>query len=370
MTAAPHTEGRHIDRDEVLARTNLDDVLDAVTTSNGQTHRRLWHCPEPSHPDEHPSVTVTTDAHGVQRWRCWSGGHGGTAIDAVIAARGLSFGEAIRWLNDHHAHLEPLTRRVRPAGREVGDPSDEVLDYVHRCEKLLWTASGRTIRDWLNRRGLSDDVLAINRVGADPGRRYLPRPKGFPAGFPAVVYPALDPNGAVTYFQARYLNPPSGRGKYDNPGRSWAANPRIGFTHPATRLADGALVITEGIADALAAAELGYRAAGLLGAGVLDARTVQLIRTFTASDKPCPTIVVCMDADPAGHQAAAATIERLRAAGCRAVRRVDPPESLDLTDWIRTDPAAVTQTLGHLTQHHPTMPPAPLRPYARLSTGR
>ena len=26
------------------------------------------------------------DRNGVERWKCWSGGHGGTAVDAVDAA--------------------------------------------------------------------------------------------------------------------------------------------------------------------------------------------------------------------------------------------------------------------------------------------
>ena len=82
------SDGDHpIDRDELLARTDLAQVLDALTTGHGDGHRRTWNCPEPDHPDVHPSVTIHTDRHGVQRWRCWSGGHGGTAIDAVIAAR-------------------------------------------------------------------------------------------------------------------------------------------------------------------------------------------------------------------------------------------------------------------------------------------
>ena len=356
MSAAPQKPGQHIDRDDLLARTNLSDVLDALTTSNERDHQRHWHCPDQAHPDHHPSVTVTTDARGIQRWRCWSGGHGGTAIDAVIAARQLTVGDAIRWLNDHHAHLEPQPRSPQPAARPVGQPADEVIDYVQRCEKLLWTASGRTIRDWLNNRGLSNDVLAINRVGADPGRRYLPRPRGFPVGFPAAVYPALDADGAITYFQARYLDPPDGRGKYDNPSRHWATNPRAGWTQPSrTPSTKSVLLVTEGIADALAASDLGYQAAGLMGAGVIDVRTAQLIRQVTTKAGPCSTIVVCMDADPAGQQAAVATIERLERAGCISVRRVDPPDSLDLTEWIRADAQSVTQAFdgsGRLQQPH------------------
>lgn len=136
----------------------------------GSGRTRRWRCPEPSHPDEHPSVTVSRDQRGVDRWRCWSGGHGGTAIDAVVAARHLSVGESIRWLNEHYAHPEPLPQRphreVHP--RSDGRPSPEVIQHVERCEKQLWTWSGREIRSWLNARGLTDDVLVGNRSEPAP----------------------------------------------------------------------------------------------------------------------------------------------------------------------------------------------------------
>ena len=197
MSPAQHTTGDRIDRDDLLARRNLTDVLDAPTPGEDNGGRHAWRCPEPDHRDEHPSVKVSTDRRGVDRWRCWSGGHGGTAIDAVTAARNMPVGDAIRWLNDNYAHLAPLPRTVKPEPRPVGRPAPEVTEYVERCEKLLWTVAGRRIREWLNTRGLGDEVLAANRVGADPGRRYQPGTKGLPAGWPAAMCTALDPNGDV-----------------------------------------------------------------------------------------------------------------------------------------------------------------------------
>ena len=75
-------------------------------------------------------------------------------------------------------------------------------------------------------------MLRANAVGADPGRRCLPRPKGLPGGWPAVVYPSLTPTGELTYLQARYLDPPANRSKYDNPSARLAANPRLAWTRP------------------------------------------------------------------------------------------------------------------------------------------
>ncbi len=342
-----------IDRDELLARTDLVQVLDALTTGRGDGHRRTWNCPATDHPDVHPSVTVHTDRPGVQRWRCWSGGHGGTAIDAVLAAHHVDVGEAIRWLDEHYAHLEPLRRDPPPVTRPIGQPAPEVVEYVERCAKLLWSGSGVPIREWLNARGYPDDVLAASKVGADPGRRYLPRPKGFPGGWPAAVYPALDPDGAITYFQARYLDPPDGRGKYDNPSGRWARNPRLAWTRPAmpNEQRSRSLLVTEGIADAIAAARLGQRAVGVLGTSAFDRCAARQIAGFVGPGTQ--RIVVCFDGDTAGQGGAGRVADELVAVGLRRVEVLTPPEAMDVTDWLLADPGSVSSALAAASTQPP-----------------
>lgn len=338
-----------IDRDELLSRTELTRLLDTLTTGTGDGHRRRWSCPDPDHPDVHPSVTVHTDQRGIQRWRCWSGGHGGTAIDAIVVARRLGIGEAIRWLADHHAHLPPIERRPPRRRHPIGQPAPEVVEYVERCAKLLWAGTGGRVRDWLNLRGYDDEILALNKIGADPGRRYLPRPKGFPSGWPAAVYPALDPTGAITYFQARYLDPPAGRGKYDNPASRWATNPRLGWIRPAQPLGpDRPLIVTEGIADAIAAGRLGYGAVGVLGTGAPDRESAARIASVVRRRASSP--VVCFDADHAGRAAASRIVAELAANGIDDVEVCAPPDGMDLTDWIASDPRSAGRLLGASTE--------------------
>lgn len=323
-----------IDRDDLLARVDLAQLLDALTTGDGHGRRRTWNCLDPDHPDVHPSVAVHTTASGVERWKCWSGGHGGTAIDAVVAARRLPVGDAIRWLNDNYARLEPVDRTPPAPSRPVGDPAAEVIEYVERCAKLLWTGSGRQVREWLNARGYSDEILALNKVGADPGRRYLPRPKGFPGGWPAAVYPALDRHGAITYFQARYLHPPEGRGKYDNPSRRWAANPRLGWVRPIGAMqGDRRLVICEGISDALSVAQVGATAVGVLGTAMVSSG----IAAELAVNRP--EFIVLFDTDRAGRHAAARLCSDLRRTDSN-VSELVPPDSLDVTEWFASEPSA------------------------------
>ena len=328
---------RRVDRDDLLARVNLTHVLDSLTSGVGDGPRRRWRCPEPSHPDEHPSVTVARDPHGTERWRCWSGGHGGTAIDAVIAAKQLGIGESIGWLNDHYAHLQPIQRDT-PSPSPIGHPSPPVIEYVERCEQLLRTRTGAEVRSWLHKRGLDDEILAANRVGADPGRRLLPRQRGLPTGHPAAVFPALDRYGNITYFQARFLNPDSAGQKYGNPAGHLATNPRLAWAQPVvTPGRELPLVVSEGIPDSLIAARAGMRSVALLGSTASVQHVArELIHALDDGNAP-RSVAVCFDADEAGRAGAARLIEHLANRGIDVVN-VEPPEGMDITDWASADP--------------------------------
>ena len=203
-------------------------------------------------------------------------------------------------------------------------------------------------------------MLRINRVGADPGRRFLPRPRGFPGGWPAVVYPALSPGGTVTYFQARYLKPPDGRDKYDNPARSHATNPRVAWLHPPGAPVPGVLLVSEGVADGLIAAQAGVPAVAVLGSQYPDDRVVD---TITATMERSPAlrdgvVVVCFDGDPAGH-AGRDRLTALLAARGVPTSTLTPPDGLDLTRWAATDPGWVTRlpVTGPASITPPASPP-------------
>jgi hypothetical protein len=108
--------------DDVLARTDLTALLDQLAEPATHAVRgRRWHCPVPDHDDRHASVTVHTDHHGHERWRCWSGdnAHRGDAIDLVAVTQRISRADAVDWLA-HRAGmipdqpLPPIRRKQRP----------------------------------------------------------------------------------------------------------------------------------------------------------------------------------------------------------------------------------------------------------------
>jgi hypothetical protein len=256
-----------------------------------------------------------------------------------MTTQGVRFPEAIELLARRAGVAEvdrPMaalrTARIqRPEPAPPSRPSPEVERFVAAAEAHLWSEQGRPMQRWLAERGLGEEMLRANRVGADPGPTALDRARGLPRGGPAVVLPVLGPDGEATYLQSRYLSP-NGH-KYDNPSAALAGSlPRTAEVRlPGPPADPGLVVVTEGIPDALVAAQAGYRAAAVLGAGVPDERTAAvLVEHF-----PTERLVVAFDADGPG-QAGAERLQELlaeRGAGDRVSRLEVPVAAGDLNGW-------------------------------------
>ncbi|HAS09994.1 MAG TPA: hypothetical protein DCS55_05645 [Acidimicrobiaceae bacterium] len=198
--------------------------------------------------------------------------------------------------------------------------------------KRLWGSEGRPVRRWLNRvRGLPDDVLHLNRIGADPGIRQ-PRPAGTPAAGWAAVLP-VHRNGEPVFAQIRVLG--SSRVRYLNAASTLAPNPRIAAYEPAERQGS-CVVVTEGVLDALSAAAGGLRGVALLGASVPDpsrpsASSIALVERLAKIEG---RLVLALDADDAG-QRGADRLQALLAERRAGIVRVTPPAHVnDLNEWM------------------------------------
>jgi DNA primase len=327
---------RRWDRAELLARTDLRSLMDELAgPSTGTGSSARWRCIAPDHDDTHPSVSVHTIHRGVERWRCWSGGHGGTAIDAIRITYNVGYVEALEELARRTGMQPdpPGLRRLAPR-RKPPTPvplHPNVVRYVDTCAQLLWKPVGRAVLDHLlDERGLDPDVLRANRVGADPGPSRLRRPSGLPRRGLGAVFPVLDADGTVIYCQARYLDPPEHHSKYGNPAGRLGANPRHGWTRP-VGTAKEPIVLCEGLPDAYTANAAGYRAVAVLGA--LNANQ-SLIDTIAPAVGGRP-IIVAFDGDQAGRTAARVSVAALQRRGIMVVD-LPLPAGADLNSWVNS----------------------------------
>jgi 5S rRNA maturation endonuclease (ribonuclease M5) len=305
------------DRDDILRRTDLAALLDDLSpgppTRLGKTAR--WRCIDPAHQDNKPSVTMFTDHRGIQRWKCWSGGHNGTAIDAILTAKGGTIAEALADLQQRTGNLERTVRaRVAPVPYGPVELDPVVLEYVEACQRILWKPAGRHVLDYLvTERGLDPSVLEANHVGADLGPDVMSRRKGLPRGGVAAVLPTHAIDGQITYAQARYLQPNTGRPKYDNPAGRLGTNPRIGWVIKPTGLSTSVLVVCEGVIDALSATGAGFASVALLSAIYANQQVARSI-SDRAEDRK---VLLGLDSDESGRTASQQLADAFEALNCR-----------------------------------------------------
>lgn len=126
--------------------------------------------------------------------------------------------------------------------------------YVEQCADRLWRPDGERARWRLGvERGLPDDVLAVTRVGADPGGAFQARPEGVAAAGPAVVVPAVEDGRVV----AVHLRPLA------TAARPTAPHPGVIVVQP-VNVRGPCVVVTDDVFDALSACAGGYRAAAVV----------------------------------------------------------------------------------------------------------
>lgn len=348
--------------EDVLSRTDLRSLLDEVTQSNGHQGRSAkWHCPSPDHPDNNPSVTVSADRHGKDRWRCWSNtDHRGDAIDLVRTVQSVDAPEAADWLAVRAGMIpdKPLPPSL-PAKQRAPIGPIGLHPYVHRyvaiTRAVMRGPQGEPMRQWLAARGIGPEVAQANQLGADVGRTMMRRRKGLPYGSgPGVVMPAFDENGKLAYLQTRYFDPDSAGRKYDNPAASLGANPRVAFIQTPTDTMSqdsperpGVLLVTEGIPDGLIAAQAGFSAVAIMGSQTPDSMSVARIADHAETEGLDVALIV--ERDTAGTQAVHTMISQLQGFGVTP-QVIDLPGELDLNEWALHEPGWAAELAVMLTQ--------------------
>lgn len=309
---------------DVLAHTDLAALLTSLSGPPVGTGRSArWPCFSPDHPDENPSVTMFVDRKGIERWRCWSDGHAGTAIDAVMIGHNLDVTGALRWLQERAGDLPDPPPRT-PTVATLRPLSPEAHAWANDCEHRLWRPEGAAGLDWLHRRGLEDDVLRANRLGFDPGANVIARPRGLPR-WRGVTVCSFDRTGELAYVQTRNLDgqAPS---KYSNPTPEHGSLPTVTFPRGAP--AGGPVVVSEGVLDGLVVAQAGYRSASLISTSSISPGATSPAAAQIRAHASGELVVLALDGDPAGRAATGRLRSQL---GDTELRVLALPDHEDLT---------------------------------------
>ena len=316
--------------DEVKSRLTIVDVVsDYLTLDNPGSRTPKALCP--FHEERTPSFSLSVDHNS---WRCWGAcGVGGDMFEFVMRADDIEFKEA----------LEKLARK---AGVEIQDRREDgergrraQSSALHQVNEIaeeffyrqLTGASGQPALAYLEARGIDAQVAKRRGMGYAPRgvNSLLPYLKSIGADSQAVVNAGLivkgqdggwfdmfgdritvsirDPRGNIIGFGARAMG--DAQPKYLNThetdifnksqtlyGMHWASD--------AIR-ASGRAIVVEGYMDVIAAQEHGFKNVVACMGTSITPQQLQSLAAFLPDDADNPSsIVLCLDADQAGQEAA------------------------------------------------------------------
>jgi len=312
----------------------------------------------PFHKEKTPSFFVSQER---QTFHCFGCDKGGDMFTFVQEMEGVEFVEAMQRLAQK-AGVE--VRKMNPEQQNKKTRTLEVLMWAARYyyHVLNTTQTGADALKYAReKRGLEDKTIEAWRVGFAPEswealRKFLQK-KGFKeeemraAGLTIqgkrgdydrfrnrLMFPIMDHYGGIVGFTGRIMpGADSDMAKYLNSPETIVFNKSsvvfgLHAAKKAIREAGSALLV-EGQMDCISAHQAGIENAVATSGTALTDKHISLIKRFSS------TLVLAMDDDTAGHDAAKRAAE-LALAQDMTVRMMRIPEGKDPDDAIRANPGA------------------------------
>ncbi len=373
--------------DEIKSRLDLVEVVSDYLPLRKSGSSYSGFCP--FHPNTKTPAFVVFPS--TQTWRCFGAcAEGGDLFSFVMKKEGWDFKEALRVLAERAGvELEEYSPEQK-AQQAVEDRLTDLLtaaaDYFHQL--LLYAPQAETARDYVARRGLSEETLETFKVGfaldswdacrthfhmqgyndedlIDAGLLTENEEKGtrYDRFRNRLMVAICDVNGRIAGFGARTLDP-DGIPKYLNsPQTAVFDKSRLlfGLDKAKRHIREARqVVIVEGYMDVMQAHQSGFKNVVAQMGTALTEQQLQLVKRYTKR------FVLALDADAAGVQATMRSLEVARGTLDREpdmrfdaqglvrnegrlqadIRVVTLPEGRDPDDIIRDEPTEWPKLVG------------------------
>jgi DNA primase len=311
----------------------------------------------PFHEERTPSFSVNAD-DGF--YHCFGCGVGGDAFRFVMETEGLDFVGALESLAQRYG-VEIAVEDEDPQAAERRRRRERLLELLERAagfyERWLWESSeAAPAREYLARRGLSDETLRTFRVGYAPSawdKLLMAGRQGgygnkeiFDAGLAVrakgegriydrfrrrIMFPLSDPRGRILGFGARALGADQ-QPKYLNSadGEVFTKGDMVFGAHLARVASSRAdeVIVAEGYTDVLALHQAGMQnVVGIMGTALTEKQVGELAKLGK-------TVLLALDPDSAGQEAMLRAA-RLSAGRQLQLRVVPLPKGLDPADLVQ-----------------------------------
>ena len=342
--------------EQIRAASDIVDVIGSYLPLKKAGANFVALCP--FHKEKTPSFNV--NAHR-QIFHCFGCGKGGDVFTFVKEYESIDFVEAVRRLADR---AKIVLEYERSPGENQTKHLKESLLQIHEQITQRWQnalaneASGQLARDYLAKRGLSEEAVKLFRLGAAPdlwddtvnwatskgyelelvekaglilrrqeGSGHYDRFRG------RLMFPICDEQGRVIGFSGRVLSGDEKAAKYVNsPETPIFTKSKVFFGLDKSKRAvldAGYAIVCEGQLDLIASFMAGVQNVVAPQGTAFTADHARILRRYVEE------VVLCFDADEAGQNAAIRSLDHLLASGL-AVRVALLPAPHDPDSFIKS----------------------------------
>ena len=337
--------------EEIKNNTNIVEIIGEVISLQKSGRNFLGLCP--FHGEKTPSFNVVEDK---QFYHCFGCGRSGDVFKFIEEYQQVTFADAVRILAERLGiqMAAPVHSSVQPRSphQNLYDMHDKAARFYHAI--LMTTKMGEEARNYLYKRGLTDDVLKHFMIGLAPAERsylyqrladdysendlldsgllYLSDSNQFFDTFHnRIMFPLSNDQGKVIAFSGRvWQEADSQTGKYKNSRATAIFNKSYELYH-LERVKKGSgkapeIYLMEGFMDVIAAYRAGIENAVASMGTALTSEHVEHLKRFTKK------VIVTYDGDKAGQAATAKALDELKDI---PVQVVQIPDAMDPDEYLQ-----------------------------------
>ena len=341
--------------EEIKNNTNIVEIIGEVISLQKSGRNYLGLCP--FHGEKTPSFNVVEDK---QFYHCFGCGRSGDVFKFIEEYQQVTFADAVRILGERLGmHLEtPVNNSVPHSSphQNLYEMHDKAARFYHAI--LMTTKMGEEARNYLYKRGLTDDVIKHFMIGLAPAERsylyqrlrddysekdlldsglfYLSDSNQFFDTFHnRIIFPLSNDQGKVIAFSGRiWQEADSQTAKYKNSRATAIFNKSYELYH-LDRVKKGSgkapeIYLMEGFMDVIAAYRAGIENAVASMGTALTSEHVEHLKRFTKK------VIITYDGDKAGQAATAKALDEL---GDLPVQIVQIPDAMDPDEYLQKNSA-------------------------------
>ena len=337
--------------EEIKNNTNIVEIIGEVISLQKSGRNFLGLCP--FHGEKTPSFNVVEDK---QFYHCFGCGRSGDVFKFIEEYQQVNFSDAVSILGERLGIeiVRPIHNQVQQTSphQNLYEMHDKAARFYHAI--LMTTKMGEEARNYLYKRGLTDEVLKHFMIGLAPAERsylyqrlsddysekdlldsglfYLSETNQFFDTFHnRIMFPLSNDQGKVIAFSGRvWQEADSQTGKYKNSRATAIFNKSYELYH-LDRVKKGSgkapeIYLMEGFMDVIAAYRAGIENAVASMGTALTSEHVNHLKRFTKK------VIITYDGDRAGQ---AATAKALKELGDLAVQIVQIPDAMDPDEYLQ-----------------------------------